>query len=220
MGNVISFKKTQRLQNIRLRDNLIRLMKQHKTNMTHLYKETGVPITTIQRICKDPNANPTLASLMPIADFFSITLAQLIGEDPLPSNQPNDAVVKQWANIPIISWQQAVNWPNIAHSSSELPRIATEITVNKNAFALEITEDHWEQFHRGSVVIVEPELEPVNRDYVITHKADSQQANLKQILLHENDKYLKPMNSDFKTTLMDDSYQILGVVVQVRMNLK
>ncbi len=220
MGNVISFKKTQRLQNIRLRDNLIRLMKDHETNMTHIYKETGVPVTTIQRICKDPNANPTLASLMPIADFFSITLAQLIGEDPLPNGKATKSTVKNWTNVPIISWEQAINWPNLSHSNPEQPHVATEIKVAENTFALEINEDHWEQFHRGSIVIVNPALKPVNRDYVVTHKTGSNHATLKQILLHENDIYLKPMNSDFKTTLMDDSHQILGIVIQVRMNLK
>src|SRR3990167_10478670 len=102
MPTAAIYNKTEKLQNIRLRDNLLRLMKNHDTNMTLIFKQTGVPITTIQRICKDPNANPTLASLIPIAEYFSITLAQLIGEQPLPQATPNQQKPQHWINVPII----------------------------------------------------------------------------------------------------------------------
>lgn len=220
MGTVISFKKTQRLQNIRLRDNLIHLMKQHNTNMTHIYKETGVPITTIQRICKNPAANPTLASLIPIADFFSITLAQLIGEDPLPNAKPTKNSAMRWSHVPIISWEQATHWPELSFTDANCPHVATELMVTEKSFALKVADDHLENFHRGSIIIIDTQLTPSNRDYIIVHKSGSAHATLKQVLLHENDTYLKPLNSDFKTTLMDESYTVLGVIIQVRMNLK
>lgn len=220
MATLVSFKKTDLLQNIRLRDNLLSLMKQHNTNMTNIYKHTGVPITTIQRICKDPNANPTLASLIPIAEYFSITLAQLIGEEELPSNTSTQSAPQHWTSVPIISWQQAAHWPDSKRSNGQQRCINTEMRVGNNAFALEILDDHHENFHTGSILIIEDNMTPNNRDYVIAHKKNSNHVSLKQILLHEGDIYLKPTNPEFKTTLMTESYRIIGVVIQVRMNLK
>jgi len=218
MSTVVTIKKIERLQNIRLRDNLLSLMKNNDTNMTHLYKNTGVPITTIQRICKDPNANPTLASLIPIADFFSITVAQLIGEDPLP-NSPIKPVPQNWCHISIITWQHAIEWPNSKHEFQSR-FITTDMKVGDHAFALEILDDHHENFQKGSIIIVDPSASASHRDYVISYKKGSHHASLKQLLAHEGDIYLKPTNSEFKTTLMNENYRILGVVVQVRMNLK
>ncbi|OGO91344.1 MAG: hypothetical protein A3F41_00460 [Coxiella sp. RIFCSPHIGHO2_12_FULL_44_14] len=219
MPTAAIYNKTEKLQNIRLRDNLLRLMKERDTNMTLIFRHTGVPITTIQRICKDPTANPTLASLIPIAEYFSITLAQLIGEEPLPNSAANCAP-QHWFNVPIISWQQATHWQKFQNQHREQRFVTTEIHVGNNAFALEIPDNHHDNFHKGSLVIIDSTLPSTHGDYVISHKKGSPQVSLNQVLLHEGDIYLKPTNSEFKTTLMSEAYMIVGVVVQVRMNLK
>lgn len=221
MTNLATYNnKSERLQNIRLRDNLLRLMKNHNTNMTLIFKQTGVPITTIQRICKDPQANPTLASLIPIAEYFSITVAQLIGEQPLLQSSLNQQKPQSWANVPLISWEQAANWPKFHFTGQNYRVVTTEISVAEHAFALEILDDHHDNFHKGSALVVDIHLKATQGDYVISHKKGSPQASLNQVLLHEGDTYLKPTHSEFKTTLMSDLYTIVGVVVQARMNLK
>lgn len=220
MATAEKFTKSQRLQSIRLRDNLLHLMKQQEASMTDIHRHTGVPITTIQRICKDINANPTLASLIPIAEFFSLTLAQLIGEEPLPDASMQKTIPQYWKNVPIICWQQATKWPEISLSGHQQRYLTTELQVSATVFSLEILEDHHDSFHRGSLLVVDPEITPNHRDYVISVKEGSPLASLKQLLIHENDSYLKPTNPEFKTTLMNESQCIIGVVIQVRMNLK
>ncbi len=212
--------KPARLQNVRLRDNLIRLMQLKDANMTDIHRKTGVPVTTIQRICKDASANPTLASLMPIADFFRVTVAQLIGEEPLPNTPVNGPVSQRWINVPVIGWQQAVYWLDISPITQQERYTSTEIKVSEKSFALEILDDHYDNFQKASLLIVDPGLTPRHRDYVVSHKTGSHQVSLKQMLIHEGDAYLKPTSSEFKTVLMNDNHRILGVVVQVKMNLK
>jgi SOS-response transcriptional repressor LexA len=221
MKDIIDFHKfKQQAQSNQLYKNLMHLMKENKITITHLHKKTGIPITTIQRICKNPNANPTLASLIPLANYFSITIAQLIGEESLPNNSANtqSPSTSQLINVPILTWQQATQWP---HTSIEQnPSITTEANMGSNSYALKVAEENIEGFHSNSILVVDPSLKPQNRDYVVSLKQGNDAATLKQILMHEDDTYLKPMNSDFKTTIMDESYRILGIVVQVRMNLK
>ena len=43
MPTAAIYNKTEKLQNIRLRDNLLRLMKERDTNMTLIFRHTGVP---------------------------------------------------------------------------------------------------------------------------------------------------------------------------------
>ncbi len=213
--------KSTRLQSIRLRDNLINLMRLKDTNMTDIHRKTGVPVTTIQRICKNVNANPTLASLMPIADFFSVTMAQLIGEEPLPNTQENKTAPQQWVNVPVIGWQQAVYWLDVPSIAPQQQRyVSTELQVDDHAFALEIHDDHHDNFQKGALLVVDPHLSPKHRDYVISHKKGSHQVSLKRLLIHEGDTYLKPTSSEFKTVLTSDQHRIIGVVVQIKMNLK
>lgn len=52
-----------------------------------LSKHTGVPYTTIARLRNSPNSNPTSSTLRPIAQFFDITIDQLLGDHPLPSDR-------------------------------------------------------------------------------------------------------------------------------------
>ena len=198
-------------------NNLMRLIKSYGTNMTEVHKATGVPITTIQRICKDPDANPTISSLIPIASYFSVTIAQLVGEDSLPT--PNMGIAKTVNQLPLITWKDAIHWPKVKSLSSK-ENITTDIKVGTNAFALKIIDNNNDYFHKGSFLIVDQELQYKNGDYVVAYKDGSAAATLKQIVHNENDTYLRPTNSEFKTVLMTHEYRIIGIVVQVRMDLK
>ena len=50
---------------------------------TFLSTQTHVAKANISRLKNDPASNPTLATLKPLADFFGITVSQLLGEVPL-----------------------------------------------------------------------------------------------------------------------------------------
>lgn len=218
MATADMINKVERLQNVRLCHNLGSLMRAKDKSMTDIHKHTGIPITTIQRICKDPRANPTLASLIPLADFFSITLAQLIGEQPLFENKTNN--LEQWSTIPVITWQHATEWPAMRLTFTPQRNVATEINVGPHAFALEVLDDQHEYFQKNTLLVIDPSIKAIHRDYVVSHKKNGREVSLKQILIHEDDVYLKPSNPEFKTRPMDDNHRIVGVVVQTRMNLK
>ena len=64
---------------ISLNRNLSILMKENGVSLSLLYRNTGIAIPTIKRLQNDPTTNPTIGTLLPIANFFGISITQLIG---------------------------------------------------------------------------------------------------------------------------------------------
>lgn len=67
-------------------DNLGELMAQNGVSSTDLAKLTGIPKANISRLLSDPNCNPTILTLLPIAKYFEVSVSQLIGDDVFSSN--------------------------------------------------------------------------------------------------------------------------------------
>ena len=197
-------------------------MDKSQVSITQLHKNTGVPITSIQRMRSDPTANPTIASLKPIADFFNISINQLIGEDPLTENEFAGVYIEnkiEWASIPLITWKQVVSWPNNYDKAKKYTLIATDIGVGKNAYALKVLDEMEDGFRKGSMIIVDPNIEPNDMDYVIAHKVGSAEASLKNFRVYDGEIYLKPLNKHFNSTVFNQDYKVLGTVVQIKFNL-
>jgi len=190
-----------------------------KVSMSQLHRNTGVPIANIQRMLHDPDVNPTISSIKPIADFFNLTVNQLIGDEPL-SIDKNSYIekVESWVKIPIISWEQATRW-NLKKIKSE-KFVKTDIEVSAQTCALEIEDDDYEGFNKGSIIIVDYHVKPDDRDYILVKKEKEKKASLKQYLYYEGKAYLKPVKKLFEITPYDNSYKILGVVLQVKKDLK
>lgn len=196
-----------------------KLMQLHRINMHQLHKNTGVPLTTINRLVNDKKINPTINSLLPIADYFGITLNQLMGIDPLNSELlvgKYSSKRELWTQVPIINWEQVIDWPKVTFQHV----ISTDLVLNKNPFALVVQEVNWEGFFPNSVLIVDQVNMPEHRDYAVVLKNGQKRASLKQILMDDDKIYLRPLNKDYQTQIMDNSFRIIGVVMQIRIDRK
>lgn len=76
----LSFKHT-------LNNTLEYLIKKCGININQLHKHTGIPLSTLKRLKLNKENNPTLASLAPIANHFSVSLDQLTGREALPKKE-------------------------------------------------------------------------------------------------------------------------------------
>lgn len=205
----------------KLGSSIERLMELHHVNMNQLHKNTGVPLTTINRIINDESVNPTITSLIPIADYFGVTLNQLMGIDPLDSDILVGKYARKrdlWTDVPIINWEDTAEWPLNLHTLAISNAISTDVTLGEHPFALVINEMNWEGFFPNTILIVDSNLQPEHSDYAVVLKLGQKRASLKQILIDDDKTYLRPVNKDYQTQLLDESYKLLGVVVQIRMD--
>lgn len=192
------------------------LIKERGINTYQLHKHTGVPLSTLKRLRLNKENNPTLASLIPIAKYFKITVDQLIGIHSLESKKHSPKEIK----VPIIYWKDAVHCKDKQKKAFSFLLVVDE-KINKDCYALIIEKYQWSNFLSGSLLIVDPHLSPNNRDFIIVYKkGQSDPPQLHQILISENKRYLKI--SDYKSDMVSftNSYKTLGVVTQIRMNYK
>lgn len=70
------------------------------------------------------------------------------------------------------------------------------------------------------MLIIDPSLKGRNRDFIIVHKKGQYKPQLMQKIVYENKNYLKKLSTESEITKFSDLYNIIGVVIQIRMNYK
>jgi SOS-response transcriptional repressor LexA len=200
------------------------LMAELGINESELARRTGIGQPVVHRICSGETDNPKVATLSPIANFFAVSIDQLIGTEPLsPDRIPGtfNPDAQGWRQIPLLAWEQVLSWPNLTQKSGPLPTISTDIELSQHAYALTVRDTTMEpRFPEGTVLLVDPNLQPNSLDFAIIHIEGQHLPNFKQILIDGEHTILKPLNADFKTSLLDKPHKFLGVMIQSRMDFK
>jgi SOS-response transcriptional repressor LexA len=203
------------------------LMAEIRISESELARRTGVGQPVIHRIASGETDNPKVATLSPIANFFALSISQLIGDEPLPENRLPGTFnpgTHGWMQVPLLSWEQLLEWPNLKDQKTNFKpteSISTDFHLSENAYALRVKDNTMEpRFPEGMLIIVEPALQPENRDFAIAQVEGQKLPTFKQLFLDGNAPYLKPVNPDFKAFSLDKKHRFLGVVVQSRMDFK
>ena len=205
----------------KLSDNLNLLMDEGRISADELGRRTGLPASTIKKIRNRYNPNPTLTTLLPLAQYFAITLDQLIGNETLPQTrikglyQIDPAILH---HLPILSWNEAITWPITNHKKHST--ITTEQDYGKNAYALIVEEDGWENLTKRTALLIDPTLTAEHRDFIIVHKQGQSVPVLRQALFDEGQMYLKPLVKEYNVTILTAEHKLLGVVVEYKKNLR
>lgn len=193
---------------------LNQLLSEQNLKVSELARRVKLPQPTIQRIAAGICESPHISSLKPIADYFSISVEQLKGLDPIPKF---DKVHK----LPLISWTEAVDWKTHSITNTD-KHIIADIHVSNHAYALKILDGAMEPiFPCDSILIVDPDVQPKDRSYIITLINHTNVPIFRQLVINGPDKYLKPLSPDtdiYKMLQLKKSDNILGTVVQARWN--
>ncbi len=200
-----------------LNNTLEYLIKKWGININQLHKHTGIPLSTLKRLKLNQENNPTLASLAPIANYFSVSLDQLIGREALPkkNNKQTNGLM-----VPLMRWKDIINTPKDRCYLAFSSLLIRDITLNENSYALVIKDNNTNNFLAGSLLVIDPSLKGRNRDFIIIHKKGMPKPQLMQKIIYENKVYLKNLNTESEIIKFSDLYKILGVVIQIRMNYK
>ena len=200
------------------------LMAELGINESELARRTGIGQPVVHRICSGETDNPKVATLSPIANFFAISISQLIGDEPLsPERIPGtfNPDAQGWRQIPLLAWNQVLHWPNLTEKLAPLPTISTDIELGQHAYAVSTRDTTMEpRFPEGTILLIDPNLKPNSLDFAIVHVEGYDLPNFKQVLIDGGHTILKPLNTDFKTLLLDKPHKLLGVMVQSRMEKK
>lgn len=125
--------------------------------------------------------------------------------------------------IPLISWVQAGAAVEVFDPYSKGAAedwITSGATVGSRAFALRVNGDSMEPLiPEGSIVIVDPDVEPVNGSIVVARFEEAREATLKKLVIDGDERWLKPLNPAYSARKIDGECQLVGVARKVEIDL-
>lgn len=135
------------------------------------------------------------------------------------------AVVRQ---IPLLDWTLRDDWrsivaePNAPDLSEMIPSTKK---VSPDAFALVVRDDSMEStggmsFPAGSMIIVDPAEEPRHGSNVVARVNANEELTFKQLVFDGGRRYLKPLNPRYPVIEADQQTEIVGVVVQMVLDVE
>lgn len=171
---------------------------------------------------KKGDYEPSKKSLQKIADFFNVTISNLIDEEniEIEENQTVSAKIpilgSVVAGLPIEAIENNLGWVEIPYKMATQGRF----------FALKIRGDSMQpSICQGDLVVVKSASTADNNDIVIA-SIDSNDACVKKLIKHKEGISLVSINSSYaplyfsENDIMNERVKIIGIVVELRRKIK
>lgn len=155
-----------------------------QTELTFALNEIGVEISTSKLSRIELGGEPDWSTVIGCCIVFGFSLNELehklgglsltIQEDAANYSPSKNRVTAIGREIPIVSWVAAGGWnesPNIENYEQEKIFVTGNVPIN--AYALKVSGTSMENctsehsFPDGSIIVVNPEKEPKNKDFVV-----------------------------------------------------
>lgn len=202
------------MSNTKIGKILNKLLSEQNLRVSELARRVNLPQPTIQRIATGVCANPHESSLKPIADYFSITVDQLKGLEPIPH-------FEKFTKLPLIGWDEIAKWHKTKTHYTE-HFVLVDVSVSATAYALNVIDGAMEPFFpRNTVLIVDPQIQPKDKSFIIATTKQSTIPVFRQLIINGSKQILKPLSPDtniYKMLQLRDSDEILSTLVQARHN--
>lgn len=177
-----------------LSNKLQQLMKIHgNLSISELARLSDVPQPTLHHILSGSTKKPRQKALELLANFFSITTEQLVGESPLPNTIPDSIKDSlKIRTIPIIDWDMIKYWPSLDRREHQLKEIILDNEISQNSFALIMQDSSMEPaFPKGAILIFDFSKKPKDRDLVIVSLAEDNHIIFNRFFIDGNESYIK-----------------------------
>lgn len=206
---------------LRLGSVLKRLLFDRGMKPIDLAREVNIPPPTIHRLLTGKSTRPYGSSLQPIADYFSLSVNQLLGEEPLPNQSCDDINKTQLRKIhtlPLIPWEnlQSLEYADKSNYNS----IPFTGKISESSYATIMNDSSMDPlFSFGTILIFDPKKIFKDRSYVLAQFHDSGLIVFRQLLIDLEFKYLKPLNPDlssFQMRLLSEKDKIIGTLIEAR----
>lgn len=204
---------------LKLQEILKKLLYDKRLTAAQLARETGLEKPTVHRLVTGKSTRPYNSSLEPIANFFDISVDQLLGEKPLPTAlttapfaQKHDSLTE----IPLIKWND-IGKPIVI--TEENPTVVMTADHSSKTFATPMNDSSMEPiFPKNTVLILDPGKEIYDRCYALVKLGESNIYALRQILIDADHKFLKALNPELagQMRLLDKKDTVSAVLVETR----
>lgn len=196
---------------------IVQLMKALNIDESTLAKACNISLASLSRIKNNPESNPTISTLRPLADFFNITIDQLLGYSPLDNN------LNMIKKIPVIKHSDIFSWLNNKTSNTVISQwIVYDLPTSEHTFATPYKLDNTNSALQNCILLIDPKRAYKHEDLVLIYNNKIKQFFLRLIFIDDQDKiFLRPIESGFSDYIALDickvNLDILGVVIESRL---
>lgn len=186
---------------------LLQLMLVHKLSETKLSLATGINQAIISRILHNKTQNPRIDTVRKLADYFSISIDELIGiEDIKQNSQPLH-------KIPLISWELIKNFESEKQINSDF--IYAEVEKPYRCYATEMPNQSMLPYiNEKSQLIVDTAQAHRDGDFVIAYLNNEKRTMARKYIKDTTIK-LVATNSHYQSYTLSDNIQIIGTIIKI-----
>jgi len=188
-----------------------------------LARVVNIPQQTLQRITSGQSPHPHNATLKPLAAYFTISINQLKGMEPITwLNTDNTKLHKNpdYKKVVIIPWKKLSEQINHPDKNNHTDMVYTDAKVSAHAFALKMYDYSMEPiFPKNTILIFDPNEPLTDRCYVIAKLSDHPLPTFRQLFIDSSHNYLKALSPDFihaPLIELSSQDQIYGVLMQAK----
>ena len=157
-----------------------------------------------------------------LAKGLGTTIDVLLREasDPTACSAPSEHTQR----VPIIQWDYAAKWaenPDPRRLPSGSAWVMPPETPPGRIFAMRVRDELMQapsgvSFPVGYTIFVDPGRRAVANDFVVGHLGDPTAPVFKKLTLDGSVYYLRALNPQFPMQQVDDTFEVIGVVVGLR----
>ncbi len=169
---------------------------------------------------------PNVAIAAAIAKALSVSLDALIEESRVGGLQI--ATSEMARRVPVITWENAAQWaanPDVAGLPQATPWVLPLDNPPGRQFAMIVRDEAMHApsgpaFPIGSTIFVDPTRQATPNDFVVGHTGDPTEPTFKKLIRDGSQRYLRALNPQFPILQVDDTFEVIGVVVGMAMRLR
>lgn len=195
-----------------------------------LARRAGVTQPTVHRIISGESKSPKRENIEKIAKALRVASKWLWDGGPKSEPDAFDANVEpatgpsRYYEYPEISWVQA----GVACEAMDLFNVGdfdaihpSDAWAGPNGFWLKVrgpsmTSTNGMSFSEGMIILVAPGSDVESGQYVVAKLIDTNEATFKQLVRDSGKAYLKPLNPAFPTVEVDNTWTVVGRVVDAK----
>ncbi|RUR11603.1 helix-turn-helix domain-containing protein [Legionella sp. km772] len=180
-----------------------------------LARKLGIPTNKITRILNGDVTDPKASTLLQIANYFDITIEQLLGLAPIVKEGTSQGLTAT-QTLPIFE---------LSHPEKMIKEWYRWVPndIAGDYFTLALDTDLYEPtFQQNSLLIINRDVAPDDRSYILIKKNNNADHYLIKKYVQEGDqRYLYPINPKLPVEIFDKKlYTVVGVILEVHQKLR
>ncbi len=201
------------MSTLTIRAILNRLIAELGMSEAELARQIKIPLPTLNKITTGRVLDPKASTLIRIANYFNVTVDQLLGNAPLQTKNSchlHYVPLIEWHEIENMQLEQLdyTNHKNWISFENQYP-----IKV-KNIFALKVVGDAMSPcFDESTIVVIAQGSSVANKKCALIYLAEKKEFVLRQVFLDGKSMIAKPVNGIFNTMTVNEHDKVIGGVI-------